>query len=200
MAHEAAVLSAGEDDSSSPLAQDWLSVLLRNDRMYRHSIMRINYTTYDVRRDEDVIHTGTSHCNVMVLSSDTSTSNGHPFWYARVLGIFHANVIYIGQGNNDYSPRRLEFLWVRWYEVEHHAKHTHELDRVHFPSVAHSDSFGFLDPADVLRSCHVIPLAKMGLKYPVSGVGISALSQDDKDWNAYVINRYEPHLICVVLF
>ena len=84
--------------------------------MYKHSIMRINYTMYNVRRNEDVIHSDTTHCNVMVL--DPTTFSEHSFWYACILGIFHANVIYTAEGVDDFHPQWLEFLWVRWYEVE----------------------------------------------------------------------------------
>ena len=90
---------------------DWNAVHLNQDCMYKHSIMRINYTMYNVRRNEDVIHSDTTHCNVMVL--DPTTSSEHSFWYARVLGIFHANVIYTAEGMDDFHPQRLEFLWVR---------------------------------------------------------------------------------------
>jgi hypothetical protein len=32
------------------------------------------------------------------------------FCYAHVLGIFHANVMYLGEGTKDFAPRRLDFL------------------------------------------------------------------------------------------
>jgi hypothetical protein len=36
----------------------------------------------------------------------------HPFNYAQVLGVFHANVIYIGPGLANYQPQQMDFLWV----------------------------------------------------------------------------------------
>ena len=48
--------------------------------------MRVNYTTYDVRHDQDTISTGNHH-DVMVLSGE-SEAGAHPYWYAHVLGIF----------------------------------------------------------------------------------------------------------------
>jgi len=33
----------------------------------------------------------------------------------------------------------------------------HALDTVRFVPMADEDVFGFVDPADVLRGCHVIP-------------------------------------------
>ena len=89
---------------------EWQAVTLKHERVYKHNIMRINYTRYDVHRDEDVIHVGTSrHCNIMMLNptytpGSSVPGNNHPFCYTRVLGIFHANVMYIGRGNTDYCP------------------------------------------------------------------------------------------------
>ena len=37
---------------------------------------------------------------------------GHPFKYARVLGVYHVNAVYIGPGSTDYQPCQIEFLWV----------------------------------------------------------------------------------------
>jgi hypothetical protein len=37
----------------------------------------------------------------------------HPFWYARVLGIYHANVFF--GPNFSSQPERMEFFFVRWF-------------------------------------------------------------------------------------
>jgi hypothetical protein len=67
--------------------------------------MRINYTTYDVRRSQDIINTTTSRHDVMVLADPGDhTAASHPFRYARVLGVYHVNVIYVGAGMIDYQP------------------------------------------------------------------------------------------------
>lgn len=186
-------LSGTSCSSSSLCPADWQAVVFKQDRMYRHNVMRINYTSYDVRRSEDVIHTGTSgQSNVMVLAPADIRRLGHPFWYARVLGIYHVNVIYVGEGNTDYLPRRLEFLWVRWYELEDvsTSQSFQRLDRVSFPLFPDDDSFGFLDPNDVLRACHVIPGLREGLACE-NGPGLSCCAQDHDhtDWKSYFINR-----------
>lgn len=157
--------------------------------------MHIHYTTYDVRRAEDIIHTGTPHCNIMVLTGKPQFSfkdldSDHPFWYARVIGIFHANVIYIGKGNNDYQPHRLDFLWVRWYHFKNRPCGWQKLrlDELHFPPLAETGSFGFLDPNDVLRSAHIVPRLSGG-KMHSNEESISSCAQDGTNWNTYVINR-----------
>ena len=98
-------------------------IFFKGDRIYKHSLARFNYTTYDVRRSQDVVNPKTPHCDIMVLAHREDNHNNksdseprHPFWYARVLGIFHANVVYTGPGMTDYMPRRLHFLWVQWFE------------------------------------------------------------------------------------
>lgn len=184
-----ATLAEGTATPDASTDGDWQSVVFKQDRMYKHNTMRINYTSYDVRRGEDVIHTNTSHCDVMMLNPNASLSS-HRFWYARVLGIYHANVIYIGEDATDYTPRRLEFLWVRWYEEDALSTGWTDrcLDRVRFPPVTREDAFGFIDPADVLRSCHLIPAFYRGKAYS-DGIGMSHCAQDSNDWRAYYIGR-----------
>ncbi|KAG6905526.1 hypothetical protein DXG01_002238 [Tephrocybe rancida] len=83
-------------------SDDWLSVLLRQDQIYEDNIMRLHYTSYDVRRSADVIHIKTSHCNIMLLNPDFNGNpdTDHPYLYARVLGIYHANIVYSGHRDN----------------------------------------------------------------------------------------------------
>jgi hypothetical protein len=74
---------------------------IKADRMYKHNVMRINYTTSDVRRAQDVINPSTPHCNVMLLGrneEDSSVDQQHPYLYACVLGIYHVNATYVGPG------------------------------------------------------------------------------------------------------
>lgn len=84
--------------ADSPLLPEEMNSLLFKDNMiFPHQILRLNYTTYDVRRAEDVIHTGTPRCNIMGLVQRTDDDDDtHPFWYARVVGIYHANIMCLG--------------------------------------------------------------------------------------------------------
>jgi hypothetical protein len=122
----------------------------------------------------------------------TDSSNLHPFLYARALGAYHANVIYTGPGMCDYEPRRFDFLWVRWFEVVKPASSGWEaskLDSVRFPPLCEEASFGFVDPKDVLRGCHVIPAFAKG-RHHRSGVGVSRCAKDGNDYKLYFIGRY----------
>jgi hypothetical protein len=166
-------------------------VLFKHDRLYRHNIMRINYTTYDVRRKQDTINPSTAHRDVMVLAQNDDDSD-HPYLYARVIGIFHANVIYTGSQMVDYHPRRVEFLWVRWFEADTHATAggwiTSTLDRLRFPPMDAPDAFGFLDPADVVRGSHIIPAFAKKRRY-LDGKGMSPCAMDSGDWQSYYLSR-----------
>lgn len=93
----------------------------------------------------------------MVLA-DNEDASDHPFLYARVLGIFHANVVYMGSQVVDYTARPYEFLWVRWFDFDPKVSpggwSSSAFDRLRFPPMAQPDSFSFLDPEDMVRSCH----------------------------------------------
>jgi hypothetical protein len=164
-------------------------ILFKSERMYRHNLARINYTTYDVRRSEDVINPNTSHCDIILLANQDEDT--HPFLYARVLGIYHVNVVYNGPGRLDYAPRRFYFFWVRWFEYIGNSVSWRDrrLDSIHFPPTANSDAFGFVDPRDVLRGCHIVQAFKHG-KVHVDGVGLSRCASDAQDWRQYSVNRY----------
>ena len=64
---------------------------IRQNRIYVHQVMRVNYTTYDMRRDQDSISLRT-HPDIMILAPaepGDGASSKHPYRYARVYGIFH---------------------------------------------------------------------------------------------------------------
>ncbi|KAH9169480.1 hypothetical protein EDB89DRAFT_2098737, partial [Lactarius sanguifluus] len=71
-------------------------VQFRGCKLYQHKVLRINYTTYDLRREQDSINPRT-HPNIMVLRPDGP--DPHPYWYARIIGIFH-----IDTNDPDVSP------------------------------------------------------------------------------------------------
>jgi hypothetical protein len=171
------------------------NVFLNNDRIYRHQIMSIHYTSYDVWRRREIIHTGpgktTAYCDIMgLLATDDNLddSDVSRFWFAHVLGIFHVNVIYTGDGSSDLSPRRLDFLWVRYYS-SYGRTNPCSLDRLKFPPVAEKESFGFLDPGCVLRCCHIIPAFHIGKRNITAREGISGTARNHEDWKLYYINR-----------
>ena len=173
-------------------------VFLKNDRIYHHRLCRFHFTTYDVRRGSDAINPSTTRCNIMLLADNADvadgSSTGHPFLYARVLGVYHANVVYTGPGMHDYQARRLDFLWVRWYEVvdpDTSGWSSSRLDSVRFPPMNEEGAFGFVDTKDVLRTSHIIPNFAKGKRH-ADGVGVSRCAKDAGDYYRYYIGRYVP--------
>ncbi|KAI0754052.1 hypothetical protein C8Q80DRAFT_1225985 [Daedaleopsis nitida] len=137
-------------------------LVIHQGRMYPHQILRINYTTYDLRRSQDIINPRT-HGDIMLLSDsdpdvDGSGSN-HGFEYARVIKIFHVNVRLHGSPMGEFE--RVDVLFVRWFRVDHLVPagfKAKRLYRVEFTPTGDDDpSFGFVDPSDVVRASHIIP-------------------------------------------
>ena len=171
-------------------------VYIAADRLYKHNLMCINYTTYDVHRAQDIINPSMFHCNIMLLadhapSNVVSSHSWHPYIYAHVLSIFHVNATYVGPGMADYRSRKIDVLWVRWYQhlEESTGWDTATLDRVCFPPMADEHTFGFIDPDDVLQGCHIVPQFSHGLRY-LDGAGISRCVQDASDWHFYYVNQF----------
>lgn len=170
------------------------SIFFKSERMYAHRLIQFNYTTYDVRRAQDVVNPRTTHCNIMLLGSQgtvnapyegTSPTN-HPFLYAQVIGIYHVNVIYTGPGSVNYNATRFDFLWVRWYEQKPWRAQP-GLEELVFPPMASEGAFGFVDPSDVLRSSHIIPAFSQGVRR--DAVGMSRCARDSGEFKVYYIDR-----------
>ena len=181
------------DDLNDTVLQGCLSqlnhVLFKGNRIYHHCLLHVNYTAYDLKRGFDSINPCTDHCDIMLLS-DSDGSN-HPFSYAQVLGIFRANIIYTRPGSKDFQSCWIKFLWVWWFEVlqdQFSAWEEHALDTVRFLPMADKDAFGFVDPANVLRGCHIIPSFANGRLHP-DGIAMSHCVGDSNDWKQYYINR-----------
>ncbi|KAJ2933285.1 hypothetical protein H1R20_g3796, partial [Candolleomyces eurysporus] len=189
---------ATRDEESGPLKQqkslDSSHIVFKDYRIFSHKILRVKYTTYDVRRDEDVIHVDSDVCNIMIHNpAHHDNSDAHPYLYGRVLGIFHAHVSYGGEfavGAWDLHPFRLEFLWIRWYNFQNpEPGFTSPLDRLSFPPVTSPNSTSFINPDTVLRAAHLIPRFHLGRVHE-GGNGLSEMAGDGLDWREYYVNRF----------
>ena len=92
---------------------DCRSILILDNQVYLAKVFHVNYTKYDVRRDQDSINPRT-RSDIMMYSPETGR-DAHPYWYACVPGIFHAQVLHVGAKSTNHSPQHIEFLWVRWF-------------------------------------------------------------------------------------
>ena len=156
-----------------------------------------------MRRARDSINPRT-HPDIMVLSGeDRGNLDLHPYWYARVLGIYHAEVRHDRPNAVSSDIQVLEFLWVRWFgqDADYNAGSTgHHLYRVGFvpddpidlndPTQV-SGAFGFIDPAEVIRGIHLIPAFAYGKTDGLLGPSIARPLQDnDHDWQYFYVNMY----------
>ena len=90
-----------------------MSVHIVNNKIYSSQLLRVNYTTYDVRRDQDLVNTHT-HPDVMFLSHEDDPW-AHPYWYAQVFGIFHLRVLHLNPSVMNCLVQHMEALWVQWF-------------------------------------------------------------------------------------
>jgi hypothetical protein len=156
--------------------------------------MRINFTTYDVRRDGDTINPRI-YPDIMVNSPETGP-DAQPFWYARVIGIFHAYVSSTHPDVHGKALRSMDFLWVRWFGMEpspyHHGFHLARLPKIGFVEASDNYAFTFLDPAQVVRGTHIIPAFSAGRTsalLPVTKSVARVLNPDDEDdWVNFYVN------------
>ncbi|KAK7450146.1 hypothetical protein VKT23_013029 [Stygiomarasmius scandens] len=134
-----------------------------NDRIIIHNLARFNITTYDCRRDQDVVNPK-RHADIMMLSSDTE-ADSHPYIYARVIGIYHVNIRHFGPKSASNKVEHMDVLHVRWFEHDMtypcgwNAK---RLPRLQFLPQHDSNAFGFVDPQVVLRGCYLMPAFAYG--------------------------------------
>lgn len=166
-------------------------VVISDHRLFNHQLLRLYYTTYDVRREEDVVHVDTPQCNVMLLNSAYAASTWeteHPYMYGKVNGVFHANVSFVGtlpDGTRNYSKHRLDFAWIHWYKREP-ASSELELDTISLQPLEMPSALGFVDPADILRAAHIVPRFSKGK----TGERLrSRVVKNLEFWNEYYVNR-----------
>lgn len=146
--------------------------------------MRVNYTTYDVRRNQDSINVR-AHPDIMMLAPP-GEEGAHPFLYARILRIMHANVRFKG------VEHRVDFLWVRWFELDTSRRGGWgklRLHRLRFADGHDERAFGFVNPSDVIRAVHLIPAFHHGQTMDYLDRSIARRPQDeDQDWKYYYVN------------
>jgi hypothetical protein len=187
---DSSALHVGEQDISEGAAK----VVIQGQRIFRHKLLYLNYTTYDLRQDQDIVNPNSNRRDVMLLraqSADDKPTDNHHHLYGRVLGIYHVNAMMSGAGLESHHWDRFDFLWIRWFKfLEPEQPWTSKrLDTITFPPLNHPNSLSFVDPADVLRACHVIPRFSKG-PASASTANTSICAQNKNDWKQYCVNRY----------
>ncbi|KAH6884640.1 hypothetical protein BKA70DRAFT_1445846 [Coprinopsis sp. MPI-PUGE-AT-0042] len=174
-----------------PAMVDLSCVVLKGHRIFSHQTMRVRYTTYDVRRDEDIVRMEGDKTNIMLLNPHfTGVGEGseHPFLYAKVIGIYHANATYAGAGVGHLAHERFDFLWVRWYRWQSVGSDSCRHNLLTFLPMDDESAFGFVDPMDIVRGSHILPWFHDGANE--DSTGRSAHAQDANEFMTYLVNRF----------
>ncbi|KAI0667060.1 hypothetical protein C8Q78DRAFT_1140637 [Trametes maxima] len=184
------------EDSFHPLRDEDVPIALHHDRIYAHATAHFNYTTYDLQRDQDIVHPSMSKADVLIHtppSAESIDSELYPWEYARVLGIYHCNVLLPGR----IASHRVDFLFVRWLERDNiweSGAQARRLERIHFTPWADEVNisergFGFVNPSHVVRACHLIPAFHHGRTSEY--LPLRTLYQDTGgDWKFFYVNRF----------
>lgn len=174
---------AGDEHQFTP--EELGTVCISGDTLYRHKVLRVNYTTYDMRRAQDSLNPRT-HADFMVLGHEEGP-DAYPYWFGRIVGIFHADVLHAGAATD---VERMDFLWVRWFVRDSAYKSgskAKRLCRVAF-DIEEDFAFGFLDPQEIIRAVHLIPAFAHGRSNDALGPSLVRQPQEeDKDWNYYYV-------------
>ncbi|KAF7341461.1 GLOBIN domain-containing protein [Mycena venus] len=187
-----------DGDETQYSLQELADVNIIGERLYTHKVMRINFTTYDCLRDSDTLNPRTRPDFIVQAHEDEDETATHPYWYGRIIGIFHASVRHVGPlSKNRTKVHRMEFLWVRWFgrDLSHPGGWKYKrLHRVGFLDASEPDSgaFGFLDPAEVIRAAHLIPAFHFGRTSRYLGTTVARMyhGEDQQDYNYYYVNPF----------
>lgn len=134
----------------------------------------------------------------MVLAHEDVEDDPHPYWYARIIGVCHAHVRYVGASSQSDIFEHVEFLWVRWFGRDLTSPGGFAHKRLHKIGFLDSEqpgvAFGFLNLAVVIRAVHLIPAFHYGrtdehLKGPSFARQYTLDNDDaDSDWVYYYVN------------
>ncbi|KAF8156767.1 hypothetical protein B0H34DRAFT_789464 [Crassisporium funariophilum] len=161
--------------------EDRNSVRFVGEKIYSVQTCRLYYTTYDLQRDSDTVNPQT-HPNITHGSPEVE-EGAEPYWYARVIGAR--------------GVRRMDFLWVRWLGKEHRydsGSRRALLPKIGFVESTDEFAFSFVDPANVVRGCHLIPAFHEGRTVnllPVPQSVSRCLNPGDvDDWVNFYVNIF----------
>ena len=116
-----------------------------------------------MHQDQDSLNM-CNNADIMVLRcKNEENPDAHPYWYGRIIGIFHAYIDYQGPGScSSKDFQEMEFLWVWWLGHDlsndyHKGWMSHCLLQVSFMDCENNLAFRFLNPAFIVQAIHLIP-------------------------------------------
>ena len=167
------------------------TVVIEQNRLYLHRVLRVNYTTYDLRRDQDTINPD-SHADIMMRAQADSE---HPYLYARVLSIFHMEALLMPPKGQHVQTawQTMHVCFVRWFEVDLPKIRPRRLIPLRW-ATKDEDPFGFVAPDQVLRGCHLLPSVVYGRSdSALRGYSEARNAQketDNLDYNRHYVGQY----------
>ncbi|THU90531.1 hypothetical protein K435DRAFT_864214 [Dendrothele bispora CBS 962.96] len=181
--------------------EDRRNLTFVSNLLYIHKYLRINYTTYDLRREQDSINPRTQP-DVLLLAED-GEETGHPYWYARVISLFHVRVRHLGTRSRNTSEQRMEIAWARWYQLDDTIQSGWKAKRYHglqFVPADSPDAFGFINPSQIIRAIHILPAFAYGTTsdyLPADSVARvyqsfenGEYNVEQEDWVYYYVNIF----------
>ncbi|KIK79015.1 hypothetical protein PAXRUDRAFT_770925 [Paxillus rubicundulus Ve08.2h10] len=153
-------------------------LLIRSNTLYALKTAQTQFTTYNLRQEYNFLHLGHQY-DIMVPTGE-SGPGCHPYWYAWVLGIYHTDVCLLGR-DEDYC--NIHLLWVQWFGIcpgHRSGVKAGRLPKIGFIPCSDSATFGFLNPALVIRTVHLIPAFVDGRGSHLLPLGKSVGQQRDK--------------------
>lgn len=170
-------------------------VIFAHERIYRHKIMRVNYTTYDVRRGQDSL-SSRKRSDIMTLAREVDSESPaplHPFEYARIIGIFHVNIVnQVEAGEDIQRTTPIEIIWVRRFRIDATYSAGFKKKRLHrleFLPSSDRDAFGFVHPDEIIRSAHLIPgFHYGGTDQFLSGISLARNEDERDDYRYFYVN------------
>ena len=157
--------------------------------------MRVNYTTYDVRRGQDSL-SSRKRSDIMMLARESDESSDvtplHPFEYARIIGIFHVDIVHQAPGEYMPTTTSIEIVWVRRFSIDTTFSAGFKKKRLHrlkFLSSSDPDAFGFIHPDEIIRGAHLIPAFHYGgTKEYLSGISLARNEDETDDYRYFYVN------------
>lgn len=188
----------GTSADTGPTSRETIS--FPKGRFYQHNTIRVNYTTYDIRRARDTINPQSTQKYIMIRNSENNVR--HPFWYAKLLAVLHvdAEIPNLTSDNQIYTPpQRFVILWVRWLGgIRWGGWSQNRLDLVGYvDDGSKSGSFGFVDPATIVRGSYLIPAFEFGRSKDLLDKSIAWDDAEEGDWAAYYVIRWGSPRLCL---
>jgi hypothetical protein len=172
-----------------------LKVRIDKSALYSVATFAVHYTTYDGLRGRDVVNPNYDRRFVMVQHAlEDGAASSHPWRYARVLKVFHADVAL----SSSLPLQHIEFLWVRWFQTDqthHFGAGALRLERVHYLPEVDTDATAFVLISRVIRAIQMCPATryKVDVRRPYGRS--MAHDTSEGDYHYHYVGRCVPSLL-----